>query len=205
LTGGTLTGNLHIKNQFDLSKTDNDVSSTLWPGFRVLDKDGRISVQFTNGVYPNGNNHIWMGLRQYNTGGDTIADSGIGLIVTKSGAATWQVSYPSEFRTAIGIPALLGGYLPLSGGTMTGILKVATGKGIEDATGNGLLVYHPTNWSGVSASQWGAGAVDCQGVIRSNASDLKHYRGSALYNVLDSYNSGVIDGKVTLIFLPLIL
>ena len=101
LTGGGLTGNLHIKNQCDLTKEDNGVTTTQWPGFRVLDKDGRISVQFTNGVYPNGNNYIWMGLRQYNTGGDTIADSGIGLIVTKSGAATWQVSYPSEFRTAI--------------------------------------------------------------------------------------------------------
>lgn len=198
LKGGSLTGNLNIVYSHDLSKSNNGVSDTLWPGYRINDKYGRRSAQFVNGVYSSGSNFVWMGVSNYDTSGNMIADYGIGLSVDKNGAGTWSVSEPAAFRTAIGIPALLGGYLPLSGGTMTGILKVATGKGIEDATGNGLLVYHPTNWNGVSASQWGAGAVDCQGVIRSNASDLKHYRGNALYNILDSYNSGISDGKVTI-------
>jgi hypothetical protein len=156
LTGGTLTGNLHIKNQFDLSKTDNDVSSTLWPGFRVFDKDGRISAQFTNGVYPNGNNYVYMGLRQYNTAGDTIFDSGIGLVVTKSGAATWQVSDPSEFRRAIGIPTLLGGYLPLTGGTVTGavalnggITPIVSGN-VQTHGANGKLLIKNASVSGDS-------------------------------------------------------
>jgi hypothetical protein len=119
------------------------------------------------------------------------------ILTIKNGSATLGTWNPTA-AGIIDIASAVSGYLPLSGGTMTGILKVATGKGIEDATGNGLLVYHPTNWSGVSASQWGAGAADCQGVIRSNDSDLKHYRGGTSYNILDSYNSGISGSTITI-------
>ena len=69
--------------------------------------------------------------------------------------------------------------LPLSAGSsypLTGALYVSTGNGISDATGNGLLVYHPTSWTGVASSKWGVGAIDCQGVIRSDNTSLLHYR-----------------------------
>ena len=82
----------------------------------------------------------------------------------------------------------LANYLPLSGGTLTGGLGIASGSGISDASGNGMLVYHPSSWTGVSSSQWGVGAVNCQGVIRSDANNLIHYRGSAAYTIYDSYN-----------------
>jgi hypothetical protein len=52
-----------------------------------------------------------------------IAEGGMGLQLSKSGVATWQVSYPSEFRTAIGITSLLNGYLPLTGGILSGQLS----------------------------------------------------------------------------------
>lgn len=52
----------------------------------------------------------------------------------------------------------------------------------------GLLSYHPTDWTGVSNTQVGVGTPDSQLVIRSNSSDLLHYRGGTLYTVFDSYN-----------------
>ena len=64
------------------------------------------------------------------------------------------------------------------------------GYGIEDVSGAGLLVYHPVgSWSGISSSQWGVGAANSEGVIRSNASHLIHYRGGSTYNILDTYNA----------------
>lgn len=52
----------------------------------------------------------------------------------------------------------------------------------------GLLAYHPTDWRGVTNTQVGVGTSDSQLVIRSNSSDLLHYRGGTLYTVFDSYN-----------------
>jgi hypothetical protein len=83
--------------------------------------------------------------------------------------------------------------LPRSGGSsypMTGSLHVATGLGITDASGNGLLVYHPASWTGVTSSQWGVGTIDAQGVIRSSNTNLIHYKGSTSYTIWDSSNAG---------------
>lgn len=52
----------------------------------------------------------------------------------------------------------------------------------------GLLAYHPADWTGVNNTQVGVGTSDSQLVIRSNSSDLLHYRGGPLYTVFDSYN-----------------
>lgn len=52
----------------------------------------------------------------------------------------------------------------------------------------GLLAYHPTDWDGLNNTQVGVGTSDSQLVIRSNSSDLLHYRGGSLYTVFDSYN-----------------
>lgn len=77
--------------------------------------------------------------------------------------------------------------LPTAGGTMTGMLRVATGIGIDDASGNGLLCYKPTSWTGVANSQWGVGTIDVQGVIRSSNTALLHYRyGDNSYEIIDA-------------------
>ena len=67
-----------------------------------------------------------------------------------------------------------------------GLVKIATGVGIEDAGGAGLLVYHPTNWTGVTSSQWVVGAMDSPGVIRSSNAALIHYKGSTSYEIIDA-------------------
>lgn len=91
----------------------------------------------------------------------------------------------------------LSNYLPLAGGTMTGTLKVATGYGISDATDNGLLCYHPTDWTGVTSSQWGVGAIDSVGVIRSSNNALKHYRyNDGTYEIIDSKGGQTIANSL---------
>ena len=88
-------------------------------------------------------------------------------------------------------------YLSLSGGTLTGTLKVKTGYGISDATDNGLLCYHPVDWAGVSSSQWGVGAIDSVGVIRSSADALKHYRcNDGTYDIIDAKGGQTIANNL---------
>lgn len=89
---------------------------------------------------------------------------------------------------------------------VTANLKMAIGYGIN-AGNNGMLCYHPVDWTGVSSSQWGVGAIDSQGVIRSNNTDLVHYRGNDGYTIWDSSNltpsnylaksGGTITGTLT--------
>ena len=90
-------------------------------------------------------------------------------------ASTVKVAYASSLED----------YLPLTGGTVTGILEV---NNIQSTSGNGLLAYHPSAWEGASNTQWGVGSVDSQGVIRSNNSNLLHYKGGTSYTILDSSN-----------------
>ena len=84
-----------------------------------------------------------------------------------------------------------------TGDTMTGELKVATGIGISDASGNGLLCYKPTSWTGVANSQWGVGTIDVQGVIRSSNNALLHYRyGDNSYEIIDAKGGQSIAGSL---------
>lgn len=128
--------------------------------------------------------------------GIILHDAGTGLseglkIKWTSGTYTTGVSlYPNGDLTGLTVGGSLiitaGNYmnyaLPLSAGSsypLTGTLYVSTGNGITDASGNGLIVYHPSSWTGVTSAQWGVGAIDSVGVIRSSNTDLVHYRGSA--------------------------
>lgn len=95
-------------------------------------------------------------------------------------------------------------YLPLSGGTLTGTLKIATGYGISDATDNGMLCYHPVDWTGVSNSQWGVGAIDSVGVIRSSGAALKHYRyGDDTYDIIDSKGGQTIANSLQVAYVKI--
>lgn len=82
-------------------------------------------------------------------------------------------------------------YVKKSGDTMTGTLLV---NNINSSNGNGLLTYKPSDWTGVSSSQWGIGTLDTQGVIRSSSTNLIHYRnGGTSSTIWDSANDG--DGS----------
>lgn len=83
-------------------------------------------------------------------------------------------------------------YLPLSAGpnkALTGSLYFSGNSGINWAGGVGMLACTPeSGWTGISSSQWGVGALSAQGVIRSNANDILHYRNGANYKIWDAYN-----------------
>lgn len=83
-------------------------------------------------------------------------------------------------------------YLPLSAGAnkaLTGSLYFSGNSGINWAGGVGMLACTPSSgWTGISASQWGVGATSAQGVIRSNANDILHYRNGSNYKIWDAYN-----------------
>ena len=125
------------------------------------------------------------------------ATSWVALIDSQN-ISSQSVSYANSAGNADTVDGYhVSSLLLKSGGTMTGTLNVATGLGISDATGNGLLVYHPSGWTGVSNTQWGVGAVDCVGVIRSSDSALKHYRdGSGTYEIIDSKGGQTINNSL---------
>lgn len=78
-----------------------------------------------------------------------------------------------------------------------GTLTIATGAGIQDATGAGMLCYHPTDWTAVSNTQWGVGAIDCEGVICSSNNALKHYRyNDGTYEIIDSKGGQTIANSL---------
>ena len=59
---------------------------------------------------------------------------------------------------------------------------------------NGMLAYKPSGWGGISSSQWGVGATNCQGVIRSSNTNLLHYKGGTSYTIWDESNDGAGSG-----------
>lgn len=105
------------------------------------------------------------------------------LSALSTAASTVKVAYASS----------LDDYLPLSGGTLTGVLKV---NNITASNSAGLLSYHPSDWTGVSNTQWGVGAADSQGVIRSGNYNLLHYNAGTgtSSTILDTNNTNVVNG-----------
>ena len=90
----------------DLSASDNGVSNTNWPGLFIKDKEGRTSVQYLAGTYANGDNRMFLTVRNYNTSGNEVCNKGLGLTVNKSGNGTWWVSEPASFRAALEIGSI---------------------------------------------------------------------------------------------------
>lgn len=85
-----------------------------------------------------------------------------------------------------------------------GTLTIATGTGIQDATGAGMLCYHPTDWTAVSNTQWGVGAIDCEGVIRSSNNALKHYRyNDGTYEIIDSKGGQTIANSLQIAYVKI--
>ena len=115
-------------------------------------------------------------------------------LITVTKGTTFLTSHQSlaNYYTKSEVETKLSGYLPLTGGTLTGTLRVPD---IAEPSGFGLLSYHPTTWNGVSNTQWGVGAHDSQGVIRSNNTSLIHYRmGVGKTTIWDSGNDGSGSG-----------
>ena len=84
----------------------------------------------------------------------------------------------------------LSGYLPLTGGTLTGRLTVPriNTNYIESIDGNALLAYHQVGVDGVTNTQVGIGTVVDQMILRSSNTNLMHYKNGTQYTILDTSN-----------------
>lgn len=124
-----------------------------------------------------------------NTSAINPDSNGIVTIPAATGSAFGVLKVGNTLSVSSGTINLKDSYLPLTGGTLTGTLSV---NNITASGGQGLLTYHPTEWTGVSSTQWGVGAADSQGVIRSSNTNLIHYRhttsGTTDYVILDESN-----------------
>lgn len=135
---------------------------------------------------------------------ELTAGSGVGVL---SGQLAWDVTHGSttpthrlwwRARNSSGWGndwkeiAFADEYLPLTAGSekpLTGSLYFIGNAGINWADGAGMMACKPTSgWTGISSTQWGVGSLSAQGVIRSNNSDLLHYKNSASYTIWDSSN-----------------
>ena len=207
LTGGEVTGTLILSKTQDASGSADNGPALVIGGTRSqahieIDSNEVIAKQ-------NGSSAAVLWLNDHfgvDSDGQGIQIGSIKIVYDSSNNALKVIKSDgtsANFYATGGVSALGsgdiggGGYLPIGGGTMTGLLRVATGVGIDDASGNGLLVYHPTGWTGVSSSQWGVGATGSQGVIRSGNQPLIHYRsGVGVYEIIDSKGGQAIDGSL---------
>ena len=103
-SGDTMTGSLNLEfEQIDASKTNNGVSSVLYPTtFNILDVGSRIIARVEGVVQSNGNIGSYWYVRNYNTSGGLVAQKGIAMHMNKSGALSYSVSDGEAFATAIG-------------------------------------------------------------------------------------------------------
>ena len=116
--GGTITGNLTIKKSaIDIKLDNNNVSSTTNVDYYFYDTNGSVSC-LEQTYYTNGNVRIGLWLRNWKTASSAYTSwYGIAMTVSKADVVSWSVSGASNFCSAISA-------LPLSGGTMTGILTL---------------------------------------------------------------------------------
>ena len=101
-------------------------------------------------------------------------------IRTNSGTLIGKIPYKSD----------LDKYLPLTGGTLTGGLtvpKINTNY-IESIDGNALVAYNQVGVNGVTEAQVGIGTIGNQMILRSNNTNLMHYKNGTQYTILDTSN-----------------
>lgn len=176
-SGDTMAGNLVARfSGFDLSKSNNGVSSTQYPTtFCIEDSAGRIATRMEGVVSSNGTMAAYWYVRNYNTSGTQIGQKGIQMIMDKSGNLTYSISDAANFRSAIGAVNRAGDTLTasftLSASDTTGrFWKVKNSKHegsfYVDSSGN-LGIWSDTK------SKW---------VIRSDASGNVYVNGHNLTN-----------------------
>jgi hypothetical protein len=91
----------------------------------------------------------------------------------------------------------LSGYLPLTGGTLTGRLTVPriNTNYIESIDGNALLAYHQAGVDGVTNTQVEIGTVVDQMILRSSNTNLMHCKNGTQYTILDTSNIAALTIK----------
>lgn len=91
-----------IPGTSDATHTDNNVSSALWTSAMTInDSQDHLLTRYETEVNPNGNiSSIWY-IRNYDTTGNIKGSKGLRMTMDKSGALSWTVHDPDNFRSAI--------------------------------------------------------------------------------------------------------
>ena len=177
--------------------SDKPDTATRWPAWGEVTGKPSFATVATSGSYTDLSNKPSIPSVSGSVSGSTLTITINGTAYSLTDTNTWRPLGTGANDAAAGNHNHDGTYLKLSGGTLTGTLKIATGYGISDATDNGMLCYHPADWTGVSSSQWGVGAIDSAGVIRSSDAALKHYRyGAGTYDIIDSKGGQTIENSL---------
>lgn len=88
----------------DASQSNNGVSGDTWQGIILgVDSNDRIISILEDSVRTDGRISTALLVRNYNTSGTQIGNKGITIYIDKSGNATYGVSDPANFRSAIGL------------------------------------------------------------------------------------------------------
>lgn len=174
LSGGEMTGPININGDFSI---DSSGSTVVFDGAHYL--------QFIYGtdevtVIRLGNSSINVGWCAGGTGdlileGDTIyrySASGDECTIYDSGNFIAGTNYVA--------PSTLNNYLPLSGGTLTGILKVPY-TGIQTDGGNSIIFFN--------SSELFIGNSNFRGIWETTNQDLIHRRVDTNYTIIDTYNT----------------
>lgn len=105
VSGGRLTGALELKQNVDVSLSNNGLSSGQIYSTTscILDKADRIITRQEAIVYASGNITNYIYARNYDTSGNMLKQAGISITVNKSGTVSYAVTEPSKFLAAIGV------------------------------------------------------------------------------------------------------
>jgi len=102
------------RSDVDASKTNNNVSSDIWPAFLIVDKSDRALMRIESTVKTDGTLGSTWYIRNYNTSGTVTGAGGITMLMSKDGTLTYSISSPANFRSALSLDST---YLKLSAGS----------------------------------------------------------------------------------------
>lgn len=183
LSGGTMTGNIMFPTSEvyivqTLKSTSNYGAPIRW----MVGNETRAMIGY------------------HTTGGDGTAGAII-LTPTNPGSSPWEngnglfldrnkIYFNGQELAKVSQIPSTSDFLPLSGGTLTGELtvpRINTGH-IKSIDGNALLTYCQAGITGVTNEQVGVGTIANQMILRSNNTNLMHYKNGTQYTILDTSN-----------------
>ena len=172
--GGTMTGPININDDFSI---DSSGSTVVFDGAHVIQfKYGTDEVD----VIRLGSSSINVGWTGGETGDVLLEGNNIYRHTPSDDKYTIYDSGNFKAGTNYVAPSTLNNYLPLSGGTLTGILKVPY-TGIQTDGGNSIIFFN--------SSELFIGNSNFRGIWETTNQDLIHRRVDANYTIIDTYNT----------------
>lgn len=154
--GDTMTGDLVnakpsspifvVRDEADLSETDNGITSTHFPGFRAYDARKRIISAFETPIYADGTTQAKFYVRNYADASTShVGQQGMAIQMDKQGNVSWFVSEPASFCSAINA-------VKKSGDTVTGSYSLKStnldrdgANPSSDTIGNSIIKFVDNN------------------------------------------------------------